>query len=190
MSASQPPSSANFEIDFADEQSTLEIDFDFLRECSTELLQAEGVAAAELSVAFVDHSRMHELNWQFLQHDETTDVLSFRLDEGPMTEEEPLEGQLIICAEMARDRASDFDWTAREELVLYLVHGLLHLVGYDDLTPEERGKMRTKEREHLARWGFSPQYAEDRQGNVPATSAQQSPADSLSDDSVDSSIKE
>ena len=46
-------------------------------------------------------------------------------------------------------------------MVLYLVHGLLHLAGYDDLTPDEKAVMRRQERVHLARWGLEPVYAED-----------------------------
>ena len=59
---------------------------------------------------------------------------------------------------MAAQRAAEYQWTPHEELILYLVHGLLHLCGYDDLTPAERRIMRAREKEILAYWNLTPHY--------------------------------
>lgn len=70
-----------------------------------------------------------------------------------------LEGEIIISVEMAVSMAADFDWRPVHEMSLYLVHGLLHLCGYDDQTPREQRTMRTREVEILAPWKIVPRYA-------------------------------
>lgn len=67
-----------------------------------------------------------------------------------------IEGEVIVSTEMARDRAAEFHWPPRSETVLYLIHGLLHLAGYDDRTDTERTQMRSRERTILALCGHSP----------------------------------
>ncbi len=61
-----------------------------------------------------------------------------------------IDGEVLVSAEMAVQMAARFGWSSRDELTLYLVHGLLHLCGYDDLSPTERRLMRQREREILA----------------------------------------
>ncbi len=65
-------------------------------------------------------------------------------------------GELVVSYETATREASLHGWTPQAELLLYVVHGLLHLCGYDDLTDEARPVMRSRERELLAIWGFCP----------------------------------
>ena len=67
-----------------------------------------------------------------------------------------LEGELIVSVETALREAPQQGWSPRAELLLYVVHGLLHLCGYDDLTDEARPTMRAREREVLAIWGYFP----------------------------------
>ncbi len=116
------------------------------------VLADAGFTRAEISIAVVDDRQMRELNQRYLQHDYTTDVLSFRLDEaehpGP---EAVLEGELIICCDTARRAAEECGWSVADELLLYVLHGGLHLVGHDDATDEERGAMRGVERNYLER---------------------------------------
>jgi probable rRNA maturation factor len=96
-------------------------------------------------------------------------VISFLLDCEPEVEESPterpaisrglgqkLDGELVISTETARREAENFGWSAREETVLYLIHGLLHLVGYDDLSSTEQAVMRARERAMLALFHISP----------------------------------
>lgn len=72
-----------------------------------------------------------------------------------------LEGEIIASAEMASTMAADGRWSAQAELTLYVVHGLLHICGYDDLTPEEQQIMRSRERAILKSLGLTAVYAED-----------------------------
>ena len=72
-----------------------------------------------------------------------------------------IEGEIIASAEMAVTMAGDGKWSAEAELILYVVHGLLHICGYDDLTPEEKCIMRARERAILRELGLTAIYAED-----------------------------
>lgn len=67
-----------------------------------------------------------------------------------------LQGELIVSVDTAIREAHVHGWSPRAELLLYVVHGMLHLCGYDDLTDDARPLMRLKEREILATWGFCP----------------------------------
>jgi probable rRNA maturation factor len=165
------------QISIANSQSVLEIDEPFLREVAERTLDAERVAAADVSIALVDNAAIRELNRQYLGHDYETDVLSFLLeceqveapetvDAGPADAQPPrgagkrIEGEVIVSAEMAVQTAGNYSWTPHDELVLYLVHGLLHLVGYDDLSDAEKQLMRSRERSLLKIWNLAPRYAD------------------------------
>lgn len=161
---------AGFEIEVNDAQERVAVDPKRLRAIAEDVLRAEGAVAAEVSVALIDGETMRRLNNEHLGHDYDTDVLSFLLAcEGPEDENpaaprgtgKTIDGEVLISADVAAKVAAEFGWGVEDEVALYLVHGLLHLVGYDDLTDEEKPVMRSREREHLARWGLTPRYAED-----------------------------
>ena len=116
------------------------------------VLQAAGVIRCEISLTVVGHAQMHELNRQHLQHDYPTDVLSFLLER----DGDRLEGEIIVSADYATEEAAKYGWPAADELLLYAVHGALHLVGYDDTTPDAAAEMRRQEREVLGRFGLIP----------------------------------
>ena len=145
------------QIDFRNEQRTLAIDESRLREAVELVLRRSGVEQAEISLAIVDDPAIHELNRRYLNHDEPTDVLSFVLEAG----EDSLEGEIIVSADTAAAAAPRFGWSAEDELLLYVIHGALHLVGYDDLNAAARSEMRGQERACLAHFGLTPHYAED-----------------------------
>ncbi|GIW95613.1 MAG: hypothetical protein KatS3mg110_3654 [Pirellulaceae bacterium] len=102
-----------------------------------------GVQYGELSLAVVDDAQMYQLNSRYLEHNYTTDVLSFRLDEG----QHPgwLDGEVIACGDTARREAERIGWGVADELLLYFIHGCLHLVGYEDADPAQRRRMRRAE---------------------------------------------
>lgn len=132
------------------------VDVERLRRAVEQTLGAEHVAHAEVSLAIVDDGTMAELNLRYLQHEGPTDVLSFRLDtDDPGAEQQRLEGEIIVSADTGRRGAARSGWTLDDELLLYVIHGALHLVGYDDATPEDRGRMRAAERRRLA--AFDPE---------------------------------
>ena len=164
-----------FCVEIADSQSAVAIAEESLHEIIERTLREEQVAAAEISIAIVDNATIRELNRRYLEHDFDTDVLSFLLEaDGPETPPPPgsprgagkrIEGEIIVSAEMAAQRAAEFGWSPGDELVVYLVHGLLHLTGYDDLTEPERRLMRAREREILALWGLAPAAPDEPPGD-------------------------
>jgi probable rRNA maturation factor len=144
------------EIAFTNQQTTQAIDETRLTDAARMVLTEEGVAEADLSLAIVDDSTIHDLNRRYLQHDYPTDVISFVLDPGPPR----LEGEVIVSADTAAAASTRFGWRFEDELLLYVIHGTLHLVGYDDLTEEAQVRMRAAERRYLLRMGLVPRYDE------------------------------
>src|SRR6476619_6969707 len=118
-------------IKIASPEEIVSIDRPRLKEVARTVLEGEGVNAAAISLAFVDNATIHRLNKQFLEHDEPTDVITFPLSgDGAKT----LEGEIVVGAEVARSRATEMGHDEQHELALYVIHGLLHLCGYDDKT--------------------------------------------------------
>ncbi|QDS88670.1 Endoribonuclease YbeY [Rosistilla ulvae] len=109
-----------------------------------------GIVRGEISIGVVDDENMQRLNQKFLQHDYTTDCLSFVYEES----DDAISGELILCADYASREAVEFDWQPESELLLYAVHGMLHLMGMEDSTDEGRQAMRDEEREILSRLGI------------------------------------
>ncbi|MDD4900546.1 MAG: rRNA maturation RNase YbeY [Patescibacteria group bacterium] len=92
------------------------------------------VKGEELSIAFVSDAEIKKLNRIYRDKSEPTDILSF-------AGEGELWGELIIDYDQIKRQAGQFGNSAREELIFILVHGLLHLLGYDDETEKDRQKM-------------------------------------------------
>jgi len=103
------------------------------------------IAAAQISVAIVDDPTIAKLHQQFLDDREPTDVLSFLLERSP----EGLEGEVVTSAETAERCAPRYGCTAADELLRYVIHGTLHLVGYNDTTPRKRAVMKNREATYL-----------------------------------------
>jgi probable rRNA maturation factor len=137
-------------VSIASPQEVVPIDRARMREVARAVLAGEGVAEADISLAFVDNPTIHRLNQRYLQHDEPTDVLSFPLGEGG----NKLAGELVIGAEVARAQAAERGHDVQAELALYVIHGLLHLCGHDDRGPAEARAMRERERHYLAQLGL------------------------------------
>jgi probable rRNA maturation factor len=144
-------------VKIASPQEIVPLDYAKLREIGRVVLDGEGIAEAQISLAFVDNPTIHRLNKQFLNHDEPTDVLSFPMS-GPRAK--CLEGELVIGAEVAKDQAAERGHDVGAELALYAIHGLLHLCGYDDHEDDEVTKMRVRERHYLRALGY-PEISEN-----------------------------
>lgn len=142
------------QVEVNNQQTAMSADVSRVVELVRAVLQGEAVPSATISVALVDDTTIRRLNRQFLGHDYATDVLSFPLQE----EGGCLEGEIVISAQTAARTASQYGWSAAEELMLYTVHGCLHLVGYDDATDEQRARMRRAEQNYLRRFGVTARY--------------------------------
>jgi probable rRNA maturation factor len=142
----------SFTIEIADDQSSHQLDHARLKKAVRLVLVDAGIQTAEISIAIVSDERMHELNRQYLQHDYPTDVLSFVLDHDPKSKS--LDGEIIVSADYAAREAQRYGWTTTDELLLYILHGSLHLVGHDDTAPEAQQAMREAEANYLRRFGL------------------------------------
>ncbi|MFV0633301.1 rRNA maturation RNase YbeY [Demequina sp.] len=108
-----------------------------------EMHVAEG---AELAILFVDEPAMEQLHIQWMDEPGPTDVLSFPMDElRPGTADEPtppgLLGDIVVCPSVAARQAATAGHTVEEEMLLLTTHGILHLLGYDHVEPEEEKEM-------------------------------------------------
>src|SRR6185312_13719886 len=138
-----------FEVLLSNGQSTHPIDEQQLIAAARAVLRDSEFTSAMISLAVVDDETIHELNRQFLNHDYPTDVLSFALqDDG-----NHLEGEVIISADTAAVTAAELGCTPAAEQLLYVIHGMLHLVGYRDKTPTEAHEMRLAEAQFLGEFG-------------------------------------
>jgi probable rRNA maturation factor len=153
------------DVAVTNQQSSLRIDAVRLKTAAEGVLKAAGLASATVSIAVVDDAVIRDLNRRYLQHDYATDVLSFVLEQ----DEQRLEGEIVVSADTAVSACGRYAWSAADELLLYVVHGTLHLVGYDDGTEAERAAMRAEERRHLGRFDLRPRYDEDRCSADPDT---------------------
>jgi probable rRNA maturation factor len=150
-----------FVIEIVNQQRVLPVATARIRRIARRTLEAEMVASATISIALVDNRMIHDLNRRHLNHDYETDVLSFlfesetgvpvpiRLHSKQSESDRYIDGEIVISAEMAVQSALRYGWSASKEMELYLVHGLLHLCGYDDGTDSERRLMRRRERSIL-----------------------------------------
>jgi len=107
---------------------------------------AEGYPIADADIAVVDSGKMAELNRRYLRHAGATDVLSFDLSQAPKA---GLSVQLIVCGDVAASEAARRGLTPARELLLYVAHGLLHLMGHEDESIRGSVRMQTRQEELL-----------------------------------------
>lgn len=123
-----------------------EIDFELANADSIanwleQVLEMEDKELNSLSIILCSDSYLHNLNVEYLQHDTLTDVITF-----PYTRAgKPIEGDIFISIDRIKENASQFNSTFQHELHRVMVHGVLHLAGYLDKTPEEATIIRAKE---------------------------------------------
>jgi probable rRNA maturation factor len=106
-------------------------------------------ARRSLSIAFVTDAASRRVNRRFLGHDWPTDVISFPLGTD-------LFGELVISAPFAAREAKARGLPVEEELLRYVCHGILHLLGYDDRRPADRRRLWARQERELARLGPAP----------------------------------
>ncbi|MBA4312615.1 MAG: rRNA maturation RNase YbeY [Chlorobiaceae bacterium] len=102
---------------------------------------------AEINIIFINDSMMIEMNRKYLHHDYPTDVLCFLLNETKNL----LDGEVYINIDQARRQALEYLATYREEYARLIIHGVLHLVGYEDATKKERKRMTALENNYISK---------------------------------------
>ncbi|MFQ5964589.1 MAG: rRNA maturation RNase YbeY [Candidatus Scalinduaceae bacterium] len=137
-------------IEIANSQNHYVINTKKIKKIIKEVLNKEG-KDAKLSIAFVDNDQIKKLNEQFLGSSEVTDVIAFPLSSNKAF----LNGEIIVSVETAVEVASTRKLNIEGEIILYLVHGILHLLGYRDNNKRDAKIMHKKESEILGFLGYS-----------------------------------
>jgi probable rRNA maturation factor len=160
MAAPSGPA-GSIQVDITNLQAILPVDAGWLRAIVAQLLRAEGIATADLSVVVVDDAGIRGINARHLDHDRPTDVISFAFG---APGDADFGGELVVSAETAAREAAARQVPPRDELALYVVHGLLHLCGFDDRTEADAQAMRAREGEWLRDLGIDNPFGRDRVG--------------------------
>ncbi|MCF2491648.1 rRNA maturation RNase YbeY [Dyadobacter sp. CY347] len=129
---------------------TENVDFDLLRPVKTKkwiknTSISEGYEIADLNYIFCDDDYLLEINKQYLDHDYFTDIITFDNSE----EDNVIEGDIYISVDRVKENAATFQADFETEMRRVLIHGLLHLMGYDDTDEKLKAAMRAKEDQYL-----------------------------------------
>ena len=140
----------SLDITLKDLQKTIPLNAPQIHKIAKAILRREGIRSAELSVVFVTRQRIRGLNRKYLRRDHATDVLAFAYEPSSQNErhvktKRTLCGDIIISTDAAVQNAKIYSTGRSRAIVLYLIHGILHLRGFDDHKPQDIKKMRGKE---------------------------------------------
>jgi len=138
-------------VALANQQHSLKVDVPRIKRAARRVLLEMGFVKAELSLLLIEDEPMRRLNARYRSIDRPTDVLAFAMAEGPFSEMNPhLLGDVVISTETAAIQARRAAHSVADEVDALLVHGILHLIGYDhERSPAEARVMREKERRLL-----------------------------------------
>ena len=117
---------------------------------------------SEVTIRIVDEEESHHLNLTYRGKDKPTNVLSFPF-EAPPEVELPLLGDLIICRQVVEQEAIEQQKSAEEHWAHMVVHGCLHLLGYDHIEDDEAEEMESLETEILAELGYADPYLAEKE---------------------------
>jgi probable rRNA maturation factor len=136
------------EITVYQDQDDLPIEPHSVRPIVEEVLSFEGSSPDEVIIHFISNEAMCELHAEYFDDPSPTDCITFPID--PTREGDyQLLGEVFVCPKVAIDSAASHSNTPLEECTLYLVHTLLHLLGFNDQNGEEKTVMREKEKQHM-----------------------------------------
>ncbi|MCX5848304.1 MAG: rRNA maturation RNase YbeY [Deltaproteobacteria bacterium] len=131
-------------------QNKIKIDKRRIRSTVLNIMKILDCADKEISLYFVDDEKIKQLNRQYLEKDKATNVISFSLREGDYGDINPhILGDIVISADTAQKDARKGKFTIEQEIDFLLIHGILHLLGYnhENTTKKETNKMRRKEKD-------------------------------------------
>ncbi len=137
-------------VSVVNQQEKVELDYPRIKEAARAVLAGEKVKKSKINLAFMTDEAIHKLNKRYLDHDCPTDVITFPYSGAKAA---VLEGDIAISMETAQSAASERGHEVGEELLLYVIHGVLHLCGYDDLEEGDRREMREREKHYLGLLG-------------------------------------
>ncbi|NBV42472.1 rRNA maturation RNase YbeY [bacterium] len=117
-------------------QSVIPVPFD-AQTYLQRVIRILNIPAGAFEINFVDRDTIVSVNQRFLGRDYSTDIITFNLAD----EKAPIEGDVYICLDQVRDNAAELGHSFDYELKIVLIHGILHLLGYEDYTPEDKSVM-------------------------------------------------
>ena len=109
-----------------------------------QIIQREEHQLVQLNYIFCSDQYLHSINVEYLDHDTYTDIITF-----PYTERPYIEGDIFISIDRVKENAEHLNVSFEQELQRVIIHGVLHLCGYPDKTPEQAKQMREKENESI-----------------------------------------
>jgi probable rRNA maturation factor len=139
-------------VTVANRQRRVPLDTAWLRRELARVAAEEDLRHSPVSVVLVSDRRIQRLNRDFHGRPQVTDVLAF--DYGSTSTQDDVAAEVVVSAERAQAEARLRKLPPEAELLLYCIHGLLHLAGYEDATPAGRRRMWRRQRHHLSRAGF------------------------------------
>lgn len=119
-----------------------------IKKAVTLIESGENVNFSHVEIVFVDEDEIQEINKKHLSRDYVTDVITFRYDEDSSDE---IEGTIYCCAQRIIEQSRQFKTDQKEEFLRILIHGLLHLAGYNDETEPEKKAMTLLEDKYLSK---------------------------------------
>lgn len=139
-------------VNLRNDQKVIDINMVYLNKVTKDLVRILGYSDEKVNIVILDNESISALNKKYLDKKGPTDVLAFSMKEGKedfVTNNEVL-GDIAVSAEMAKQRSNELEVDFQKELLLYIIHGVLHLIGYEDNKPSSKSKMKEKEKELLS----------------------------------------
>jgi rRNA maturation RNase YbeY len=136
---------------FNETSCSLPVNIHTVREIVSGIEENESCHIQMAEIVFVDEDKIKAVNREYLQREYMTDIITFPYHDE--TSLQHVEGTLYCCATHIFEQAEDYDQSAEEEFKRIIIHGLLHLIGYDDQTKQSRRRMRRRENFYLGKLG-------------------------------------
>lgn len=134
-------------ISVINQQDSLRFSSGSVKKIVEHVLHLEGIICHEVTIHFVDTPTMCQVHEEYFNDPTTTDCMSFPVDEDSAPYR--VLGDVMVCPETAVHYGQAHDIDPYRETTLYIVHGLLHLSGFDDIDPEDQKVMRQAEQKHM-----------------------------------------
>ncbi|HEX6983473.1 MAG TPA: rRNA maturation RNase YbeY [Balneolaceae bacterium] len=132
---------------FNETDSTLPLEQSDFTKIASSIAHNEDCTFRFIEVVYVDEQEIIRINKEHLERDYITDIITFRYDDS--SDNSAIEGTLFCCTPRIREQAEEFNESPEREFSRILIHGLLHLIGYDDRTETQKIEMTTKEDTYL-----------------------------------------
>lgn len=136
-------------VNVFNQQLALKISLDQVKRLVERVIHEEGQSCDEVNIYFVDTATICQLHEQFFQDPTPTDCISFPMDELEDETSYRILGEVFVCPDTALEYSRKHKNNPYEETSLYIIHGLLHLMGYDDIEEQDRNHMRQSEVRHM-----------------------------------------